>query len=550
MRLLEQALQDHELTVLRVIGEWWELDLAGSDKAECVSALSGKLAGLDMREERRFLPPEDAAAVDDLVAQGGRIPVATFARDHGEVRLMGPGRLEREEPWLDPVSAAEALWYRGFLFRGFDETPEGVLEFYYLPQELLAKFPQAPAAAARVKSATQAPQPVAAPSGESQYLTDAVDDLTAILALTLHITLPSDEVDWSLYLLNPEPDRRSLLFTLAKEMGILQATDSGFRPTRAAVEWLKQSRASQLYTLADAWSNCSWNELRHTPGLACEGEGWHNDPILARTALLDALPRTSEWYRTRDLIAYVKQIDADFQRPDGNYDTWYVRETGSETYLTGFDTWDLVEGRLLQYLIEAPCRWMGLVETEGAGPGALYRLTPLALDWVANAPAGKDILDVPIVVQADGSLMVPFNADRYRRFQAARISEAEPVQVGEPFRYRLTPRSLALAQDQGITLERILHFLEEASERPVPASVRRAVDRWGDNGVEARVQRTTVLRVREAKILETLRNNPRTRDYLGESLGDLASVVRPGDWPKLVSAAAQLGLLLDVETLE
>jgi hypothetical protein len=109
---------------------------------------------------------------------------------------------------------------------------------------------------------------------------------------------------------------------------------------------------------------------------------------------------------------------------------------------------------------------------------------------------------------------------------------------------------LALAQDQGITLERILHFLEEASERPVPASVRRAVDRWGDNGVEARVQRTTVLRVREAKILETLRNNPRTRDYLGESLGDLASVVRPGDWPKLVSAAAQLGLLLDVETLE
>ena len=32
---------------------------------------------------------------------------------------MGPGKMEREEPWLDPANAAESLWYRGFLFRGF-----------------------------------------------------------------------------------------------------------------------------------------------------------------------------------------------------------------------------------------------------------------------------------------------------------------------------------------------------------------------------------------------------------------------------------------------
>ena len=74
--------------------------------------------------------------------KGGVLAVAAFSRNHGDVRLMGPGRMEREEPWLDPESATEALWYRGFVYRGFDEAAEEVLEFYYLPIELFAGFPQ------------------------------------------------------------------------------------------------------------------------------------------------------------------------------------------------------------------------------------------------------------------------------------------------------------------------------------------------------------------------------------------------------------------------
>ncbi len=72
----------------------------------------------------------------------GRVPVAVFGRTHGDVRMMGPGRMEREEPWMDPVSATEALWYRGFVYRAFDETAEGVMEFYFLPQDFMDSFPQ------------------------------------------------------------------------------------------------------------------------------------------------------------------------------------------------------------------------------------------------------------------------------------------------------------------------------------------------------------------------------------------------------------------------
>ncbi len=103
MRTLEQALLDHELIVLRVIGEWLDLDLTGRDKPRAVAELAAELAQFDLVREVEALEPEEAAALTSLVRQGGRAPVAVFERDHGEVRQMGPGRMEREEPWLDPI---------------------------------------------------------------------------------------------------------------------------------------------------------------------------------------------------------------------------------------------------------------------------------------------------------------------------------------------------------------------------------------------------------------------------------------------------------------
>src|SRR5690606_25922675 len=90
MGTLEQALLDHELIVLRVIGEWWELDLTGADKPKSAKALVKALTDLSMPDEVSYLSPEEAAAINRLVLNKGRLPVATFSREFGEVRQMGP----------------------------------------------------------------------------------------------------------------------------------------------------------------------------------------------------------------------------------------------------------------------------------------------------------------------------------------------------------------------------------------------------------------------------------------------------------------------------
>ncbi|MEZ4642286.1 MAG: helicase-associated domain-containing protein [Chloroflexota bacterium] len=549
MYTLEQAFMEHELIVLRVIGEWWEMDLTGRDKLACAKVLADRFAALDLPTEIEYLPPEEGEAMQTLVAAGGRLPVATFSRQYGEVRQMGPGRLEREEPWYEPENVAEALWYRGFMFRGFDDTAEGVIEYYYLPDELMAQFGQGTAVPQVIK---EAPMPMLAPVETPPQMetavTNAIDDLTTLLAEAQRTGLQGEWRKTAVPLLmEADSARLSLLLTLAKEMGMLRQGDTGLRPARTAVSWLQESRESQLRALAEAWSGSNWNELRRVPGLICEGEGWQNDPLLARTALFDALPRDENWYIVADVIATIKETEPDFQRPDGNYDTWYIRDEASDQYLTGFVHWDDVEGRLLHYLLQAPMRWLGLVEVGcTAEDVAVYRLTARAVAWLENEPVRAQDVPVPLVVQADASILVPFNGDRYQRFQTARISEAEPYLAGKPYLYRLTPASLALAQEQGIAADRVLQFLEKGSGRPLPASVKRAIERWAQNGVEGRLETAVVLRVRDAAILDTLAHNPKTRDFIGERLGELAVAIRRDQWEQFREATAQLGLLLDV----
>lgn len=542
MRTLEQALSDHELITLRVIGEWCDLDLTGYDKTACVKNLAKVLAAVNLPNELDYLSSEEGEGLRDLVAGGGRLAVGIFSRKYGQVRLMGPGRLEREEPWLDPESPAEALWYRGFLYRGFDEGGEGLVEYYYLPDELHRQFrPTSQTKTTPIPAGATLP-PAPSPTNYTPALTDAVDDLTTILAFAQRDGLQEGQLPaLAPYLLNSNPDRASLLVTLGWEMGMFREAEDGIRPTRTAVSWLQKERDSQLTELLEVWSRSGWNELSHTPGLTLDGTELPNDPITLRATLFDHWPRNDKWVAVEQLVAHIKENDPDFQRPDGNYDSWYIREAGSSQYITGFENWERVEGRVLHFLVQGPMSWLGLVEN---GEGS-YRLSQRTLDWLAGkAPAGNDVR-VPMVVQADAILLVPHNTDRYQRFQVARFADPQPLTVGRPYLYLITPSSLKRAKEQGISPERVIQFLATASGRAIPASTKRAIERWAEQGVEGWLEKVVILRVKDKDILDKVQTNPKTRPFIGERLGDLAAAVSLDNWQELQRASAQLGLLLD-----
>ena len=547
MRNLETALEDHDLITLRVIGEWWELDLTGADKPASIAALSERLQHIDLPLELNYLPSEEAAAFQAVVQAGGQMPVGAFRRQFGEVRQMGPGRLEREEPWLAPDSPAEALWYRGLIFRAYDDAEDSgnLVEYFYVPDEFFGQFSVTPDRSTPSASSENGLVAAQRPQSFTQSTTTVVDDMTTVLSFAQRGELETESLEaLGPYLFEANVARTSLLLTLAEELDLLRAANGLLRPSRAAVDWLKQKREMQITILAEAWSASSWNELCRTPGIRCEGSGWENDPLLARNALLEQFSRNENWYHVDDLIGQIKTTAADFQRPEGNYDNWYIRDVERDVYLRGFENWDLVEGRLLHFLLAGPMVWLGLVEM---GDGR-YRLTKRAVAWLQGSQSSEPDVRVPIVVQPDAVVLVPFNASRYERFQVARVATPAPLRSSdpsEPFRYHLTPDSLGRARDEGIRPERVLEFLREASGRAIPASVKRAIERWTENGLEGRLQRSVILRVRDAAILDTLQSNPKTRAYIGERLGDLAAMLQTEDWREFQQVTAELGLLLD-----
>ncbi len=87
------------------------------------------------------LPAEGACRIGRVPRRaGGRLPWAEFARRFGEIREMGAGKRDREHPHRKPVSAAEMLFYRGFLAKAFFDTDKGAQEFAYVPDDLLEIF--------------------------------------------------------------------------------------------------------------------------------------------------------------------------------------------------------------------------------------------------------------------------------------------------------------------------------------------------------------------------------------------------------------------------
>jgi len=134
---LRQSLSKADFRHLKVVSELWGLNLTAPDARTGLTELIDSLLGSDIFNDlRKVLSVEDQEALIWLDAQGGNALWDHFSRKFGEIRDMGAGKLEREQPFRDPISPAESLWYRALIARGFLETDSGPREFVFLPDDL------------------------------------------------------------------------------------------------------------------------------------------------------------------------------------------------------------------------------------------------------------------------------------------------------------------------------------------------------------------------------------------------------------------------------
>ncbi len=560
MPLLRQALLDTYLVRLRTIARFWEIPLTSTRQREVALELAEAMA--EPRAVQRVLadlPDDQREALAALLSSDGNMPARVFSREWGEIRAMGPGRMERERPWEDPLSPAEGLWYRGLLFTSFEGKPDGAFEAVFVPPEILDHLPSQES-----EQSTITLEPASAPTTVVSGGDLLLDDTCTLLAY-IHNHRPKLRPDqgWSApheqrlqgRLRDSDTARFAFLSHLALHAGLLvnQKSKRARLLPEAVTNWLQSDTSAQRGAMVEAWrDDPTWNDLFHVPALQPEDTGaWRNDPLLPRQAIFRHLKACDPgtWYRVEEFISAIKEANPDFQRPDGDYASWYIRDANTGRYLSGFESWDAVEGRLIRYLLTKPMSWLGLIDLGAEGkeePTHAFRLSEEGAAYLDLSDPPPASAPPPARLRPGFRVMVPAPR-RYERFQLSRV--AEWVESSKRFIYRLTPMSMERARQQGIPVARVVEFLEEITEAPVPQSTAQAISQWDARGTEVRLEGAILLRFSTEALMERSMASPRLERLVAERVGPTTALIDRQDWPEVVAQLEAIGLLPELKNL-
>jgi len=516
---LVQLLRSQDLGYLQIAAELWGLEHKPEDMDSGAEAAAAAMLDTQLAAEMiDSLDTQGKTALGALAKAHGRLPWEAFTRKFGEVREMGAGRRDRDQPHLRPASTAEVLFYRALLGRAFFETERGPQEFAYIPEDLLPFVPShasnGTATAAIGRAATTAEHKHATPADDR-----VLDEATTLLA-ALRMGEPT----------NADPVLRNLL----ECAGILKA---GVPQAEHVKAFLETPRDAALRMLASAWrASEAFDELRLVPGLICEGP-WLRPARSAREFILTQLRTVTRgtWWNLQSFVEAIRNERPDFQRPPGDYDSWFVKRQADGHYLRGFESWDEVDGEVIRFTIGVVMRRLALIEIGEPGvdaPVQSFRRTEAFQTIQEN---GK------LHIASQGRISAPRAVPRSVRYQLARFCEWEQQGVDES-RFRITPRALERAAKQGLKVEHLLSLLARQAEAGVPAPVVKALKRWEQAGTEARAETQVVLRVKRPEIIKELQHT-RAGRFLDQALGPTAITIKRGAQDKVMAALAELGIL-------
>jgi hypothetical protein len=550
MKTINKTLIDNDRGLLPVLAKAWGVNIENLGAPEIIEKLTAAMLDKDRAEKIwTGLNDDQRGALQALLGSGGKMPATMYARLFGEIPRLGADQMLKAAQ--QPQSSAEALYFKGLIAQAFEQSDSGARPTIYIPTDLVAVLPTHKTAYENLQSEPVREQPemgaLEAVENIVQADTSIVDDLTTVLAyLQLHGAQVAEEdfvaVDREAllpYLLDEDEIRLAFLLGVGISANLIVVEESKASPKRAETRtWLSESRSNQIKALADAWrSSAAYRELPHVPGLKPEALP-NYDPTIARSAMIDflkAIVPEGDWWSLDEFIEVIKHTDSDFQRPGGDYDSWYIKNEEGD-YLRGFESWDAIEGALLEFYLNGPLHWLGLTDlADDAARLTAYGRAFLGMIAWPTPPEAED----KVGVADDGTLTVSRRVSRIDRFQVARFTTWG--RSGDPYTYILDGPGIAQADKQGINTGHISAFLKRMlDDKPIPSKIANLLQNW-QSGPTATVtlERHIILRTTAPETLAKILETPTLRRYLGAQIGPMAVIVRADQWEALRTALGE-----------
>ena len=535
---LSHFLKTVDAGFLRIIATKWDLELPGGNPEAWPDVILNAITRPEnLANYLGSLPIQARTAFEAIIARGGRIPWSEFIRSHGDLREMGAGRRDREHPELEPISVTEMLWYSGLLGRDFLDFGDGVKEYAYLPDEILLKLKVENQDISLPMGRPSDPESVKMHRSSGFEILDHA--CTVLAAIRNGIPLDDPGVRIQKVLVR-------FLVELLKEIGVL-TSDHTLVP-EAARSFLESPDSDSISLLTQKWiKSANINDLRMIPGLEFEGV-WKNDPLKTRLEFLKLLDRipTQTWWDIEAMKSSIHARFPDFQRSGGEYDSWFINSDGK--YLKGFPMWFDVEGRLIQYYLEGPLFWLGLIDLASQRKNDLVgifrknRFFETILSGNLRRTNDKEIKIIK--ANSSGQILVSRGAPRAVRYQVARFCDWIN-DSGSTYEYQLSVGSLARASGQGLKVQQLVSLLKSHSKSPVPPSLIKFLENWEKYGIQVYLEQPTLLRVNQSKILGALQKSWAGK-FLGEMINSTTVVIKPGREKQVLAALAELGWLGEI----
>lgn len=543
---LWHSLHLSEFSYLQIVADLWELPFDAPDVRTGVDQLADSLltSGV-LLQAKEILTEQEQKALVWLDQQGGRATWDQFSRKFGQVRQMGAGKMEREKPYLSPISPGEGLWYRALIAKGFFETENGPQEFAYLPDDLreivLPLLNPERIFQAREEFICR----MAAPRERQVLYPASIAALDHICTLLAGIRM---DLDSRVHLPDVNQDEFDFYSEIARSAGLI--TENGQVSPEKTRYFFELSRGEAISYLWRRWKDePAQLELDLVPEFEIEGEP-ELDNLAVRRKILDWLENLSadDWWSIGSFLAQIKERDPDFLRSGGEYDSWFIKQSDSGEFLSGFQHWEDVEGALLRYFLVGPLHWLGLIDL-GAPDEELqplaFQKTNLYPDFVSGRIPPLEVKkDAVVQIRSQGEIRIPRDVPRRIRYQIARFCDWYPLKA-EAYQYRISPDSLARAEAQGLRVTHLLSFLENHAEA-IPPNIFKALQRWEGQGSQASIESKLVLRLGTPAVLKSLKKT-RAERYILEQLGPTAVIIRPGSQQKVAQALLELGFFSSID---